>query len=187
MNFITPIILILISFGVFFGYVDKNYRGENLGGEKRSVKSLMAEESEYKSALDNTVNLRSKREQLIDKRSQITPADLERLEKLLPDNIDNIKLVIDMNNIAADHGLTLKSIKLDTEVKSDSSKLGKDENKYGIVGLTFSVSASYENFLNFLTNLEKSLRLVDITDLSVSGSDSGVYDFTVGLKTYWLK
>ena len=147
----------------------------------------MTEESQYRNALNNTAELRSKRDSLIDKRSQITPDDLLRLEKLLPDNIDNIKLVIDMNNIAADHGLSLKGIKLDTEVKADASKLGKDATKYGTVGLTFSVSASYENYQNFLTNLERSLRLVDIVDLSVSGNDSGVYDFTVGLRTYWLK
>lgn len=187
MNLITPLILIIISIGAFFGYIDPNYRGENLGGEKRSIMSLKAEDAEYQSALNNTSAIRMKRQALVDKQGQISPENLAKLEKLLPDNIDNIKLVIDMNEIAKNHSLTIKNIKLDTAVKTDSNKLGADNSKYGTVGLSFSVTSSYANFQNFLTDLEKSLRLVEITDLSVTGNDTGLYEFSVSLKTYWLK
>jgi Tfp pilus assembly protein PilO len=188
MNILTPIILILISFAAFFGYVDPNYRGENLSNGNRSIKSLQAEDAEYQAALNNTNELRKKRDSLVQTRGEIDPVDLEKLEKLLPDNIDNIKLVIDMNRIAQNHTLTLKNIRLETAVKSDTpDKLGQDNKKYGTVGLTFSVSSSYENFQNFLADLERSLRLVDITELSVTSNDTGVYDFSVGMKTYWLK
>jgi Tfp pilus assembly protein PilO len=188
MNIITPIILIIISLATFFGFIDPNYRGENLSNGNRSIKSLQAEDAEYQIALNNTNEIRKKREALVQKRGEIDPEDLQKLEKLLPDNIDNIKLVIDMNRIAQNHTLTLKNIKLETTVKTDSKeKIGQDNKKYGTVGLSFSVSSSYDNFQNFLNDLEKSLRLVDITDLSVTGTDSGVYDFSVSLKTYWLK
>ena len=187
MNLITPLILIIISIGTFFVYIDPTYRGQDLSNGERSIQSLLAEEAEYQKALNNTTEIRDKREALVAKMGEIEPADLLKLEKLLPDNIDNIKLVIDMNNIAQKHTLTLKNIKLDTEIKSDSDKLGQDNNKYGTVGLSFSVSSSYDNFQNFLADLEKSLRLVEITDLSVTGNDTGIYDFSVGLRTYWLK
>jgi Tfp pilus assembly protein PilO len=124
---------------------------------------------------------------LVQKRGEIDPENLVKLEKLLPDNIDNIKLIIDMNRIAQKHTLSLKNIRLDSGVKIDSEKIGKDNKKYGTVGLSFSVNSSYDNFQNFLNDLEKSLRLVDITDLSVTSNDTGLYDFSVSLKTYWLK
>lgn len=187
MNIITPVILIIISFGAFFMYIDPNYRGSNLGEGQRSVLDLQKEDAEYRSALNNTTAIRQKRDMLVTKMSEINPVDLEKLNKLLPDNVDNIKLVIDMNQIAKDHGLTLKNVKLDTAVKANPDKLGADNNKYGTVGLSFSVSSSYENFQNFLADLEKSLRLVEITELSVTGNDTGIYEFSVGLKTYWLK
>jgi Tfp pilus assembly protein PilO len=187
MNFITPIILIIISFAVFFGYVDPAYRVDKPLENKMSIKSLLAEDAEYQSALNNTTEIRKKRDSLVEKRGAINPNDLTRLEKLLPDNIDNIRLVIDIKQIAENYTLTLKNIKLDAAVKEDPSRLGQDNNKYGTVGLTFSVSSSYDNFQNFLADLEKSLRLVDITELSVTGNDTGIYDFTVSLKTYWLK
>lgn len=187
MNLITPIILIIISLATFFGYVDPNYRGENLSEGNRSVLNLQTEEAEYQEALNNTSEIRKKREALVARRGEISLDDLTRLEKLLPDNVDNIKLVVDIKNIAENHALTLKNIKLDTAVKSDSDKLGQDNKKYGTVGLSFSVISSYDNFLIFLRDLEKSQRLVDITELAVTGNDTGIYDFTIGLKTYWLK
>ena len=187
MNFITPIILIIISIGTFFMYIDPNYRGQNLSGDNRSVQSLQAEEGEYQAALNNTTAIRAKRDALITKRSNIDPNNLSRLEQLLPDNIDNIKLVIDMNQIAKNHTLTVKNIKLDTNVKANPNQLGADQSKYGTVGLSFTVSSSYDNFQSFLADLEKSLRLVEVTSLAVSSNDSGIYDFSVGLKTYWLK
>lgn len=187
MNIITPLILIILSIGTFFVYTDPNYRGENLSSGERSIKSLQAEDAEYQKALNNTTALRNKRQEIQDRKSTFSLADIEKLEKLLPDNIDNIKLIIDMNNIADKHRLVLKGAKLDTSTKSDSGKLGEDNNKYGTIGISFSVNTSYEKFLDFLADLEKSLRLVEITELSVSGNDTGLYDFSVGLKTYWLK
>jgi len=185
MNLITPVILIIISIAIFFGYVDPNYRGD-LGSGAQSIKSLQAEDGEYQSALDNTTAIRQKRDALVTKMGEINPTDLTNLQKLLPDNVDNIKLVIDMNQIAQNHSLTLKNIKFDTAA-AETGKLGTDNSKYGTVSLSFSVSSSYENFQNLLTDLEKSLRLVDITGLSVTGNNTGIYDFSVSLKTYWLK
>lgn len=187
MNLITPLILIIISIGTFFVYIDPNYRGENLDNGRQSIKSLQAELAKYSKALNDTTTIRENRQSLVQKMGEINPEDLTRLEKLLPDNVDNIKLVIDMNGIAQDHNLTLKNIKLDTTNKTEGEKLGRDDSKYGTVSLSFSVNSSYDNFQNFLGDLERSLRLVDITDLSVTASDSGIYEFSVTLKTYWLK
>lgn len=187
MNIITPLILIIISLAIFFGYVDPNYRGTDLGADNRSIQSLLAEDGQYQEALNNTITIRDKRTKLQDKINSLNPDSLAKLEKLLPDNIDNIKLVIDMNNVAKIRGLSLKNIKLDTALKAEPDRLGADNNKYATVGLSFSVNASYDNFQNFLHDLEQSLRLVDISDLSVTANNSGLYEFSVSLKTYWLK
>ena len=51
-----------------------------------------------------------------------------------------------------------------------------------------TVTASYDNFIAFLKDLEKSLRLVDVVSLTFTAPESSpTYDFTIGLKTYWLK
>jgi Tfp pilus assembly protein PilO len=185
MNFITPIILIIISFGVFFAYVNPNYRG--VDSTNPSVKVLQEEHDQYQRALDNSSNLRAKRNSLQDTAENFNPDDIKRLNELLPDNVDNIKLVIDIKNIAQKNRLVLKNIKLDNDASADSKKIGTDTTKYGTVGVSFAVNSSYDNFQNFIRDLEKSLRLIDIVDLSVTSNDTGLYDFSVGIKTYWLK
>jgi Tfp pilus assembly protein PilO len=186
MNFLTPTILIIVSIAVFFGFIDPNYRGTD--PVNRSVQSLQAEDNQYQEALNNSTKIRQQRDMLIDKKNNFSDDQISRLEQLLPDNVDNIQLVISIKNIAQNHGLTLKNIKLSTGAPTtDTKKIGSDTNKYGTVGLSFGVASSYDSFQNFLTDLEKSLRLVDITDLAVTANDIGTYDFTVSLKTYWLK
>jgi Tfp pilus assembly protein PilO len=189
MNLITPIILIIVSIGVFFAYVDPNYRGTD--PQNKSIQVLQAENKEYLDALNNSNKIREKRQSLTTKMAQFNPEKVKDLERLLPNNVDNIKLVINVQDIARkpqNGGLVLKNVKFDTTAAStDSKKLGADNSKYGTVTMTFSVTASYDNFNLFIKDLEKSLRLVDITDLSVTGNDSGLYEFGVTLKTYWLK
>jgi Tfp pilus assembly protein PilO len=190
MNIITPLILIIISIGTFFAYIDPNYRGTNLSNGNRSIQELQTEDDEYKKALNTVQELASKRNDLMTRSSGFSNEDLLKLEKLLPDNIDNIKLIIDMDNIGDKHNLVLKGAKLDTSANTDANKLGaNNNNKYGTIGISFSVTASYEKFQDFLGDLEKSLRLVEITDLSITGNSAstGLYDFSVSLKTYWLK
>ncbi len=187
MNIITPLILIIVSIGTFFAYIDPNYRHTNLDSGKKSIIELQNEVEQYEEALNNINKISAKRDALIKDKSSISADDLSKLEKLLPDNIDNIKLVIDIRNIAEKNSLVLKSIKLNTLNNSESDRIGQDNNKYGTVGLSFSVNSSYENFQRFLTDLEKSLRLVEINELSVTGNDTSIYDFSVNLKTYWLK
>jgi Tfp pilus assembly protein PilO len=187
MNIITPIILIIISIGTFFAYIDPNYRQINLDSGNKSIIELQGEVEKYEEALNNISQISARRDILIQQQGSISPDDLTKLEKLLPDNIDNIKLVIDIKNIAENNSLILKNIKLDTSNILESSKIGQDNNKYGTVGLSFSVNSTYENFQKFLTDLEKSLRLVEISELSVTGNDTGIYDFSISLKTYWLK
>jgi len=187
MNILTPVILIIISIGTFFVYINPNYRGQNQGAGAESVMQLQKEYADYQNALNNAKEIATKRDSLQTKSNEFKLADTQKLEKLLPDNIDNIKLVIDMNNIANKHGLELKGAKLDTNVNIDPNKIGADTSKYGTVGISFTVVASYENFQAFLADLEKSLRLVEVTDLSITGSNTGLYNFSVSLKTYWLK
>lgn len=185
MNLITPIVLIIISVITFFTYINPHYQGDNLGGSTLSIKSLQAEDAQYQTALANTTKIAEKRQVLVSKKEALNPDDISKLTQLLPDSVDNIKLVVALNQIAQNHALTLKNIKVDTT--PDQTMSSQDNSKYGTIRLSFVVTATYDNFRAFLDNLEKSLSLVEVTDLAVTGNDTGLYDFSVGLKTYWLK
>ena len=114
--------------------------------------------------------------------------DRERLEKLLPDHIDSVRLIIDVNNIASQHGMTLKNINLldsMTEQAGSSLALGPQEARFKAVGLKFSVGGSYDKFRSFMRDLEQSLRLVDVRSISFI-ADEDDYDYSVTISTYKL-
>jgi Tfp pilus assembly protein PilO len=190
MNFIVPIILIVASLGVFFGYVDPNYRGTGTINtsdySSYGIVPLQAELLKFQKISDDSNAIVSKRETLVKKKNAITEADQTKLEKLLPSNIDNIRLIIEISNIAAKRNLLIKNVSVG-DVKQNTNSIGPNNSAYGILAMSFSVNSSYVNFLNLLQDLEANLRIVDITNISFSATDSGFYDFSVSFNTYWLK
>ena len=177
MSNIVSIILILASFGLFFGYIDPTYT---------NIQKSQAEKADYDKALANSKELQAQRDALLQKYNAMDKADLDKLSKLLPDNIDNIRLIIDIDNMAKTYGMRIRNFKTDTDSKTDT--IGKDNARYGTLTLTFTTTASYNTFLAFLHTLEQSLRIIDVTAIQFASSDTNqLYDYNVTVKTYWLK
>jgi hypothetical protein len=190
MNFILPLILILSSLGIFFGYVDPNYKGSGAIVESDlktyGIKPLQDEYAKYQDAANNSTKVVENRIRLTDKNNKIKETDKNKLLKLLPNNIDNVKLILEITDIAAKRNLSLKGISISGSTKTTDA-IGPDNTPYGTLNLKFSVNTTYETFLNLLNDLETNLRLIDVTDIGFSSTDTGFYDFSVSLNTYWLK
>jgi hypothetical protein len=186
MSNIISIFLLLASIGVFFGYVDRNYRSPSV---ENNIVTLQAEREQYAVAIENSTKLIEKRNELVVKKNNLSEADELRLKKLLPDHVDNVRLIIDLDRIAQKHGITIRNITIDDAAskKDSAAALGAAESPVGTIGLKFSIQATYDRFLSFVGDLERSLRLVDITDVTFSSSDTGIYDIGIAIKTYWLK
>jgi Tfp pilus assembly protein PilO len=173
---IITFMLFLTAGGIFFGFTDAEYR---------KVEALKAEKVELDKAADKMRELNEVRDGILQKRAAISRDDIEHLEKALPDNVDNVKLVNDLNGIADEYGMTVRKAEVifETDTSGDIVVEGK---KYGTVSVAFTVTGSYQTFLNFLNKLEHSLRIVDVTDISFSAGDEDVNEYRIELKTYWL-
>jgi len=177
MKFLTPIVILIVSGMVFFGYIDSMYK---------NIKEKKIEEKMFSQALDNSKELQAIRDDLLVTYNSFSNEDLTRLGKLLPNNIDNVRLIRNIDGIAAKYGMSLSDVNLNIDnVNGDT--VGVEENKYGSVVLDFSVTAPYRVFLSFLADLEKSLRLVDVIKVEFSSADKDFYEYNVSIKTYWLK
>lgn len=167
------------------------------------ISTLRSEVGVYNEALGNSKALENERDKLTKIYNSIVPEDLIKLEKLLPENVDNIRLILEIEKIATPHGMVLTDVRYDTFNKKKEEALVQgagagaiQQNKgYGVWDLEFSTSATYDNFLNFLKDLEKNLRIVDISSIQFA-SDLGiganpnlkeVYKYSFKIKTYWLK
>lgn len=200
MKYILPTILIIASLGLFFLFINPTYV---------EVKDLKVKVDSYNEALNNSKKLQSVRDVLVSKYNGFAPDDIDRLGKLLPDNVDNIKLVLEIQKVSAQFNMNVENIKYDT-LKQDTTGTNTantfaaaaapgPKKDYGDFNLEFSVKGSYSNFVGFLDSLEKSLRIVDIQSLSFSSADVSTqtgaagatpkdfYKYDFKIKTYWLK
>lgn len=194
MRNIFAILLILASIGIYYGYT-KNAWAE--------IKSIKVQKAELDQTLEKADQLEEKKQEINAKINSFGQEDKARLNKMIPDNADNVRLIIDIQNIAETSGLILKDIKI-----NDSSEEGQTSNEaaqtafnqtdgtfdgesnqtYNSVKLSFSVTSTYQNYVDFIKKLEKSLRLVDITSLSIKNTGApNIYQFDITLKAYWVK
>lgn len=189
-KFIIPTILITISIALFFTFISPIYK---------DLSSLRKQVASYNEALDNSKALENERDKLTSKYNSIGNENLNKLQKLLPGSVDNIRLILEIEKLALPYGMTLKDVQYDSStsdtssnssgvIQSDSttSDLNKD---YDVWTLGFSSEGSYNNFLNFVKDLESNLRIVDVVSVGFSsGTDkSDVYKYDFSIKTYWLK
>jgi Tfp pilus assembly protein PilO len=191
MSNLISIFLILVSIGVFFGYVSPTYSAVtgNIELKDQSIRELKEEEGRYIDALNKTKEIEQARTGLLEEFARMPKNGRERLEKLLPDHIDSVRLIIDVNNISAQYGMALKNISLTefepSNAATASLSLGPATERFKSVGLKFSVEGAYDNFRSFIRDLEQSLRLVDIETISFSSREE-LYEYVISVLTYRL-
>ena len=193
-RFFLPIILIGSSIAVFLFFVSPLYNG---------ITELKAQVASYDQALSNSKALENERDKLTQKFNAITGENLERIKKLLPENVDNIRLILEIEKIASPFGMALRDVKYSPNKTSEDSPSGviqplagpSSQKEYGVWDLEFSTVGTYANFLNFVKALESNLRIVDISSVEFSSdtqagsaiSTTPVYKYSFKIKTYWLK
>lgn len=176
-TFLAPLLLLAIAVGLFFGYIDPAYQ---------KVQALRVEDARFNEALNQSRELQKVRDTLLSRYNTFAQSDVERLRKLLPDNVDNVRLILDIDSIASKYNMRTRNVTV-SSASSESSAISAGEGAVDSVVLSFSVAAEYEDFIRFLKDLESSLRIVDLVGLSFETAGGNAYTFNVSIKTYWLK
>lgn len=178
-SFITPAALLILSLGAFWLYIDPTYS---------DVRTLQASVAEYDGALKHSQELISARDELVQRKNSFSEEDKARLLKLLPDHVDTVRLVLDINSIATGYGMRLGGVEVNVQEAKPGDIVGDNIDQYQTVEMRFSVSTTYAIFRQFEQALETSLRLVDIHSVSFGEpNERGLYVFNISLTTYWLK
>lgn len=176
---IISIIIFGAAVGVFFGLTVPALN---------NAKAESAKSAKLESAIKQFEELEKKRNEIVSKYGGVSPEDTKRLDLALPKQISAINLVIQIDDMAKSRGLLLRRIDIE-EIKDNKKKeLAKNgtEPQYKTATIVFSVTGSYEVFTSFLSDLEKSLQIMDIKEVSFSaGGKADSYDFSVRAVTYY--
>jgi len=173
-----PVIFIIAAVGLFYTYIDPIYK---------NIQTLLQEEATFDEALNKSRELLALRDSLLAKRNAFSANDLERLNKLLPDHVDNVRLALDLDGIASKYNMRIKNISVSQSSNNQAGTLGPSQKSYESIVLSFSVAASYEDLISFLKDLERSLRIVDVTQLSFNQPTGDLYEYRISIQMYWLR
>ena len=199
----TPIILLILALGIYFTFTRSKVE---------TLKSIKNVNAGYQEAINNSEKLIKTRDSILKAFNEISENDRQRLEKMLPNNIDNVRLTLDVKSIGLGRGLLLKNVKTNApnintsivptnnttsntsnSIGSNSGSMGRTPmsvtlpSNFDTVTLSFNVTTDYKTFMELLNDLETSLRIIDISKITLTANDTNLYDYGVEIKTYWLK
>lgn len=184
---ILPTLALFIAISIFFAYVHPTWSGSI--AETREKIALNDQ------ALVAAAEYTTRQGELIAERDAIDPAMRDSLETFLPDSVDNVRLILDLNALAARSGLSIANIDVvmnDSSASADPATealgaLSAATSPVGSVNLSLSAVGTFSALQAFLNGIEKSARLLDVQDIVVKSSDTGVYSYQMILRLYWLR
>lgn len=150
---------------------------------------LMEEKQKQEDSLVMMAEAESKKNELLTKYNQISPEDKMYVETVLPDSLDFVKLISQIDAIASKYGLTIDktSFKETSNTEGDTVSDVGPQKPFDSAIISFSFDGSYNQFNNFINDLSRSLRILDIKSLRINAADDGVYSYSVEFEAYWLK
>jgi len=189
MKFFIITLMLLIAGAAFFGYTSPAYS---------KVKLLQAQADQLDQILEEASEFQRLKTALLAKYNSLPTDQLVRLQKLLPDHVDNVRLILDVDSLAAKNGMSLENVIINASDDgapdaANNGALGAinvQSIPYDSLTLQFRTTGSYDEFVQFMRQLESSLRLVDVVELSAHSAATAedlVYTFDVKVRTYWLK
>ncbi|MEN9524456.1 MAG: hypothetical protein RL536_525 [Candidatus Parcubacteria bacterium] len=191
---VTAIILIVLAIGIYVTFTR---------AKLAEVNQVREVNNQYTLALANANELIKVRDSVLEDYNNIDEKDRSRLDKMLPNTVDNIRLIIDLNDFALNRGVFLKNVKAvasSVATKPQSTPpvrpAGAGTNAASgniptpildTVNVSFGWTSAYQQGIDFLRDLEADLRIMDVTHLNLTANANGTYDFDASIKTYWLR
>jgi Tfp pilus assembly protein PilO len=194
MRLLLPILLIIVSIFAFITWTNPLLA---------EINALQVRSESLDTALENSRKLDAVWDDILTRYQTFDQQDINKLEKMVPNSVDNIGLVFEIDRLAAQYGILIENAQFDPVSEDEDADTPAatqsrrpqvaDSSLYEAFDLEFAVQGSYANFVAFLEKLEKSLRLVDIRSITFNSSAnatqsvSDVYRYNFTLTTYRLR
>ncbi|MEW5908150.1 MAG: hypothetical protein AB1643_03190 [Patescibacteria group bacterium] len=149
------------------------------------IRVMLDQENGLNNALTKSKELQIIRDDLLARYNSISKSDLEAIEKMIPNNPNNVKIAVEIENIARKNNVVLKTLSVQGMTTPDSSSAPAQGLSVATMDMSFKASAPYNSFLNFLADLEKSLRIIEIKNLTFNAGETDFYEYNFSALTYY--
>ncbi len=183
-RYIFPLILVVLAALLYVFFTDAT-----IG----KIKVALAREQELSLFIEDAKQAQAKLDQIKERYENFPAGADQSLRAILPDTIDPVRFVVDVNAVVERRGLLVKSPQVATIPPEKGSA-----DKFTKHTLSFTVTAPYELFRTLLGDLESSLALRNMETISFSTQDSkrdaspnanpvnAVHDYRIEISSYSL-
>lgn len=156
----------------------------------QEISILSSEQDKYEDYLAKAINVETQTKKLKAEFDNIKEADKQNINTVLPSSLNFVKLISDIDILASKGGIKIDRItsrEVDSSVGTSIADAQPDKiYKSAVIG--FSFATTYDNFNKFMAELEKSLRILDIRSVKITGANAAnLYTYSVEFEVYWLK
>ena len=199
-NKFLPIGLIILAIGIAYFYIYPTYTN--------TIQPTQQQITTYSDALNAANSFAANEKNLLAQSQTISPQDLARLDWYMPDSINQMQFIDSLNHLGSTYGVSLSGFTIvapsapaasqgstpaDTTSTStpDASQTGSGVSPHATGANSFDITVAgvgtYPAFQSLLLAIEQSAPVLDMTQLSIKGSDTGVYTYSMTIRTYWLQ
>ena len=193
----VQIVLIIISVVIIVTYIKPAFS---------DMKATQDETAQYQKVLDTAQSYNSELQRLLSQANSFSTSEIRALERYLPDTVDPILVMRDIDIIVRNNGMNLDSVTSEDSVTSigGSEAVGSNEEDFfddidssgsGQVSaqrgpdlfsqqFTLGVSGTYEQFKTLLQDFERNAYPLEVADLSFSAAEENDFKFGLTLETY---
>lgn len=181
-SLVMQIITLVVAVVVVFTYIQPTFAGINQKQEQIEV--LQREKSTIES-------VQVRLDYLSQKLNSISDQDRRKISTFLPETLDEVKVLRDIDIMTKTPGRMLNLISLEylsgeslgsTQSDSQSESLPLREHKFSL-----SLIASYEQLKDFLLILERNNYPLEIDTMKISMGEGGFLNIDITLITYSIK
>lgn len=172
MRYITAILFSSLAAGLIVAYAYPTYQ------EIGTIKARQVELQDY---IKKASVAQAKIDDLEARYQKFPEGASDRMTIMIPESVDDVRLTMDLTNLAAQHGLSLANPTIKKVAVDKGSKL----QQYDV---SFSIEAPYSTFRNFLNDIQYWLQIRDITSLTITPGDTAAAPMKVSFNfvTYAL-
>lgn len=187
---LISLVLVAVSIGLYFWLIDPTYA---------RIQELTARDADLSEAVDSAKSFFNTLE---DKRARYRAASEDpdrggRLFQLLPDTIDTTRLILTVEDIGLENEISISNVAVSESEDPFPSPAPEAQGSANIGStlLTFNAEGTYDDLFEFIRDLERSIRLIEVRELRITPPEDEVlaispdsnYTFELTIATFWFR
>lgn len=174
-SFIPQVVMLVLAAGIIFSYVQPTFI--KIGSTQDAI-------GKYQTERQKVSDVNQKLSDLVAQVNNIPTDDQRALMIYMPDEIDNVAVSRDLFTMAKLSEVYLASVHYDGAVLSTLIDQSESKDNPVLHAFKINISGTYDQIKAFLSLIEQNNYPLEVHDLRIVGSETGVLDAEIKVITY---